>query len=262
MLPTGYIQDLPDPRDIPSKGAFGSGWAPVMSVRLANMFDRLLVQSAESCVGFSCAEALYASWRAAGLQTPELASPLFIWSNARRIHGDQRNNTGTYLRTAFQQMRKVGVCPESVWTSEHGDDLRKFGLTPSQVAYQAAYDQRLHDLAYYRIVETGEERVLAWKRAIHGMSPVVFGIPITPAFLEVSGTGVIPSPSVAAPKIGGHAMCALGYDERGVFGPNTWGIDWGNGGWFHLSWKYVMDWSIDQWAFKAPPPYFSDRETV
>jgi hypothetical protein len=259
MFSTGYVRDLPDVRDrvFERLPVLGATEPPAEHHELATMFDILLEQKAESCVGFSLSEALYAGWRASGIETPFLASPLFIWWCSRHTHGSEFNNAGTYIRTALKQMRELGFCPDVTYPGTGGADLRGYNQRPSRLAFQKAIDQRLSDLEYYRVTGLGDERVLSWKRAISSGHPVVVGVPIERAFFKWDGVGYIKSPMLDSQLVDGHAMCALGYTEQGVYGPQTWGRSWGQRGWFRLSWQYILDWALDQWAIKTPQ-YFSE----
>lgn len=260
MLRTGYIQDLPDRRDRTFEGTsmvVGAMPAPESYSDMASVFDIHLPQSAESCVGYSLAEALYASWKVAGFETPKLASPLFIWWNSRKTHSAEKVNSGTYIRMALRQMKRLGFCDNSVWPGTNGEDMWNYAEKPSRLAYRCAIDQKLTSLEYYRITGLGDERVESWKLAISRNNPVVFGVPFERSFVDWNGEGVIESPGIDASILGGHAMCALGYDERGPYGPQTWHPGYGNNGWFHISWRYVKEWGLDQWAIRAPQ-YFSE----
>lgn len=259
MLQTGYIQDLPDRRDRAlekTQIVLGALRPPSRYTLMAESFDIHMMQTAESCVGFSLAEALYAAWRARGIERPKLASPGFIWWNSRKTHDAERLNSGTYIRMALRQMKAIGFCSNEVWPSTNGEDMWHFAEKPSIAAFRGAFDQRLDELEYYRVTGLGDSRVNSWKLALSRNNPVVFGIPIGRSFLEWDGKGVIDSPDDAA-IAGGHAMCALGYDELGPYGPQTWAPSWGRDGWWHLSWNYIRERGLDQWAINAPQ-YFSE----
>jgi C1A family cysteine protease len=107
------------------------------------------------------------------------------------------------------------------------------------------------ELAYYRITASDEGRVRSWKQALSNNHPIVFGIPVDDGFNQYDGVDYIDAPKMSTIR-GGHALCALGYDETGVMGPNTWGPSWGEIGWFRISWEYIKNWAVDQWAIKSP----------
>lgn len=257
QFPTGYIPDIRDKRDKPIRMSMMSRVMPPPAYHgLAERMDRRENQLAESCVGFAAAHALYAAWRARGIDKLEFPSPLFIWSNARHAHGAQRLNSGTYIRLAMRRMRALGYCPNSAWDGLRGRDMMEFSSQPPLAAYRAANDQKLTDLQYYRIDAEGDAQRFDWMRSLSSNSPVVFGIPVSRSFMAYDGKGYLQSPSVFETMLGGHAMCALGYDEEGVYGPNSW-PGWGDDGWFRMSWKFIEEWSMDKWAIVAPD-YFSE----
>ena len=53
---------------------------------------------------------------------------------------------------------------------------------------------------------------------------------------QIGADGVIP---FTAEALGGHAFAIVGYDERGFWIQNSWGRDWGKGGFALISYD---DW--------------------
>lgn len=261
MTKLGYLQDPRDPRDFVFDGSLAARPSPVAYEELANGFDRLLVQQAQSCVGFSIAEALYAAWRYQGIEQPKLASALFIWWNSRQQHACQTIDSGTYIRVAMKQLSRLGFCAEENWPSLNGQDAQNFDVKPPHLAYRAAIDQQMSSMEFYRIDQTGDARVEAWKAALSSGHPIVFGMPVRTSYLSLGQHDVYGGLLASMGQVvGGHAQCALGYDQAGPYGPGTWGPDWGNHGWWHLSWDHISVNAIDQWAIRVPQ-YFSERET-
>lgn len=261
-MKTGYLQDPHDPRDRNFEQVLGvkaSAKPPAKCSLLFEHYDKMLVQSAESCVGFSIAEALYAIWKLKNPnKQPQLASPLFIWWNSRKTHGAEHIDSGTYIRQAIRQLSKVGFCQDRVYPGTDGNDLHDFDQQPPRLAFRQAFDQRLTSAEYYRITSENDARILSWKQALAAGNPIVFGVPVSNAFLEwKGGREPAPMPVSDADVVGGHAMCALGYDELGVCGPQTWGSEWGRAGWFYLSWDYITQWMMDAWVLQVNQ-YFSE----
>lgn len=249
--PLGYLREPKDKRDLLVENTLiGAASYPASWDNLAKAFGRKLFrQQAESCTGFGVAQAIYASWLVQGVEEPFLPSPLFMWWNARKQHGFEQVNSGTYIRLVMKACASIGFCPEEKWESLFGADLRRHAVRPSRAAFQAAYDNRLREFEYMRIASTGSERVQAWKAALSQNHPIVFGIPVFEDYVELdrhtayNGSGTL---------LGGHAQTALGYDEKGVYGPGTWGPLWGNDGWWHLSWEFIEQWAMDQWTIRVP----------
>jgi hypothetical protein len=259
----GYVPDDQDLRDLrlgSSSLAFGVSSVPSAYLDMAHKFGhRLFVQSAQSCVGFSIAEALVARWATQGVwpasgQSPialQLPSPRFIWFNSRILHRAERRNVGTYIRGALKQLERLGHCPEAECESLDGADSFYAGERPSQNAYRVANDRKLKGFQYYRVDPRNEYE---WKVALANDDPIVFGMPVTDRYCMLKAHQYYtedPNTTV----IGGHAQCALGYDEHGVIGPGTWGSGFGNAGWWSLSWEQVTRTSVDVWALRVPGYY-------
>ena len=69
---------------------------------------------------------------------------------------------------------------------------------------------------------------------------------------ELAATGMMPMPSaedLAQGPIGGHALCAVGYDDskQAFIIRNSWGPYWGLSGYFYMPYAYI-----------ANPSYASD----
>lgn len=253
QFPLGYLPDRVDPRDLSVDAVLGRARGdetPLEFGALAQGFDSLLVQSAQSCVGFSIATALLAAWRYRGASTARIPSPRFIWYNARVTHAAERLDSGTYIRAALHQLARLGYCDESACPSLDGQDLFLAAERPTRLAYHQAHDQRLEAFQYGR-VDPGSQ--FSWQRALSSGNPVVFGMPVTQRYVELGRHAYYDGD--ATPVVGGHAQVALGYDERGIFGPGTWGRGHGNGGWFSLSWRLVLASAVDCWMLSVPRFY-------
>lgn len=251
----GYLPDLISKKDhIFENMMMGTSSAPSEYTKLADGYDLTLQQHAESCVGYSITEGLYAAWVAQGIVKPKLASPLFIWRNARQRHGAEKLNSGTYIRLAIKQLTTIGFCPNDEWDGFNGNDFAHFDERPSRASYRAAFDQKMTNLEYYRINSSGESLVESWKSALSQNCPIVFGVPLRESFMDLRSHTTTDGGSGRV--VGGHALCGLGYDREGAYCPNTWGPGHGNQGWIHFSWKFLMESAQDQWALRVPR-YFS-----
>jgi len=86
---------------------------------------------------------------------------------------------------------------------------------------------------------------------------VVFGITVYESFEgdEAAKTGMIPMPNISGEQcLGGHAVCAIGYDDNKqcLIVRNSWGTGWGDMGYFYLPYAYVQDPNLaeDFWVIK------------
>lgn len=127
--------------------------------------------------------------------------------------------------------------------------FRQIGGTSNGAIIRNALDRRLHRgypllpagsgnsasahriAAYYAVPVTKD----SLKRAIHSYGVVVIGTPWFNSWFS-------PDPLVLPPadyQVGGHAICAVGWDYVGLWLRNTWGPDWGVKGECVLPWGYL-----------------------
>jgi C1A family cysteine protease len=147
-----------------------------------------------------------------------------------QVHAD----SGTYVFLACDCLRRFGVCPEEAWPF----DPQKVFEAPSIMAMREAY---LHKIsAYYRIKQTGQERVRSVIDALRANHPVVYATDVGDNWLNYQRGEVLQLPTVAA---GGHATHLVGWDEgRGVFiGENSWGTRWGEDGYYMIAPEVIAD---------------------
>jgi C1A family cysteine protease len=62
-------------------------------------------------------------------------------------------------------------------------------------------------------------------------------------------------PKSSESLVGGHAVCAVGYDDKAkrILVRNSWGPKWGQGGYFTMPYDYVADRNLsdDFWTIRA-----------
>lgn len=248
MRGLGYRRDLPDDRD--ERYSLSATPPPAQDNHLVKLVPEILDQDGmEACVGYAVAQSACVLSVSEGNQ-PDLPSPGFIWYNSRRSHFEDKLNVGTYIRNAIKSLNTLGVCVDRYWPS--GELPWNFWKRPSVVAYEKAYDARF-GVRYQRVNGIGDIALQA-KTAINAGHPVVFGTAVTEEFVHLRGHQVMPTPTAHDKIVGGHAMCGLAYNEAGIYGPNSWGVLWGDKGWWYLSWDYFRSpHTNDIWALSAMP---------
>ncbi len=159
-------------------------------------------------------------------------SRLFIYYNERSLEGTTGTDGGAQLRDGIKSLARWGACRESLWKYVTGNVLKK----PTPKAYTDGEDHRISE--YLRIQSLPEMR-----QCLASGSPFVFGFAVYESFEspEVARTGEVPMPEPDERVLGGHAVCAVGYDdsERVLIVRNSWGPSWGDRGYFYLPYAYV-----------------------
>jgi C1A family cysteine protease len=187
------------------------------------------------------------------------ASRLFLYKVTRNLlkwHGD----TGAYLRTTMGGMALFGVPPESYWPYVIAD----FDKEPAAFCY--AFAQNYQAIQYFRLDPPGInpnallQRIKIYLKA--GL-PSMFGFTVYGSITQASDDGDIPYPSGRDRVAGGHAIVAVGYDDKRKIknephGPtttgallirNSWGTRWGDRGYGWLPYDYVTNrLAVDWWV--------------
>jgi C1A family cysteine protease len=179
------------------------------------------------------------------------ASRLFLYKTTRNLL-HWTGDTGAFLRSTMGSLVLFGVPPEEYWPY----DVGSFDNEPTAFCY--AFAQNYQTIKYYRHdppgISTGEllKRIKTYLSAGH---PSMFGFTVYSSISQAENNGKIPYPCKGEKILGGHAIVAVGYDDKmkirnkGTCGVettgallirNSWSTGWGDAGYGWLPYEYVL----------------------
>jgi len=172
-------------------------------------------------------------------------SRLFIYYNERAIEGRANEDSGAMLRDGIKALVKWGCCSELQWPYT----ISAFASKPTSACYKSAIKSCI--VSYHRLNTLDEMKI-----CLASGFPFVFGFAVYESFESpsVAKTGRATMPRKNERMIGGHAVMAVGYNEKQkmFIVRNSWGTDWGMNGYFTMPYGYLAsrDLSDDFWVIK------------
>jgi len=243
----GWVRDLPDHRDLIFKATPRTIAALPERVDLTPGCPPVYAQgNLGSCTANAIAGAMEFDQIKQGLKRPFVPSRLFIYYNERRIENTIGCDCGAQLRDGIKSVAAIGACPETQWPYVES----RYEEEPPPPCYRSA--ARHKAVKYWRLTRDSD----SYRACLASGYPFVFGFSVYSSFESdrVAMTGEVPMPKRGEVNIGGHAVVAVGYDDkrRRFLVRNSWGPDWGRAGYFTMPYAYLEDLrlSADFWTIR------------
>lgn len=187
------------------------------------------------------------------------ASRLFVYKATRNLM-KETGDTGAFLRSTMGALALFGAPPEEYWPY----NINEFDTEPPAFCY--AFGQNFQSLLYYRLDPLGTNTDVLLKRIKLSLAaglPSMFGFTVYSSIRQASSTGKIPFPAPSERLEGGHAIVAVGFDDKmkikntnqggketvgALLIRNSWGSDWGPmGGYAWFPYEYVTVGLAEDW---------------
>jgi len=242
----GWIPDVPDQRDHLYAAPVTSLVRKVTKVDLRKQCPPVYDQGE---LGSCTANAIGAAVQFDQMKEKKksfIPSRLFIYYNERKAEGTLESDSGAMIRTGIKSVAKIGCCPETLWPYI----IERFRDEPTADCYAEALKNKV--ILYSRV----PRNIAQMRGCLASGFPFVFGFTVYDGFEteEVAKTGVAPMPGPGEKVLGGHAVLAVGFDDktRRFIVRNSWGTKWGMRGYFTMPYDYLSNESLsdDFWTIR------------
>jgi len=242
----GWVPDLPDQRDLTyaASAEFLTALPTMVDLRpeCPPVYDQ---GQLGSCTGNAIGGAFQFEQMKQKVKD-FIPSRLFIYYNERVLEHTVNSDSGAQIRDGMKVVAKLGVPPETDWPY----DINKFAEKPPQGAFTDAAKNKV--LSYQRVSRALNQM----KGCLASGYPFVFGFTVYDSFesMAVAHSGHAPMPQAGEKVAGGHAVAAVGYDDKNQWFivRNSWGTTWGMKGYFTLPYQYLLESNLsdDFWTIR------------
>jgi C1A family cysteine protease len=243
----GWVPDLPDYRDYLFAAAPQFLTKLPASVDLRKHCPPVYDQGQlGSCTANAIGAAVQFERMKQKLKPNFLPSRLFIYYNERAMEGTVNSDSGAQIRDGIKVVATLGDCPETEWPYV----INEFTVKPPKRCYQDALKYR--SVSYQRVMQNLSQM----KGCLASGYPFVFGFTVYESFESpaVARTGILPMPKSGEKTVGGHAVMAVGYDDKkgAILVRNSWGKNWGQQGYFEMPYTYISNQNLadDLWTIR------------
>ncbi len=254
----GWQRDLPDHRDLLYSAPLAKLKALPAKIDLRKGCPPVYDQGGlGSCTANAIAAAVQFDRRKSKQKPDFVPSRLFVYYNERVIEHSTHYDAGAQLRDGIKTVAKQGVCPEMEWpyidTAPPSEDApfpkgAPAGQRPPKACYVDA--KKFTASSYQRLQQTLSQM----KGCLADGYPFVFGFTVYEKWYDSAST-VLPLPGAHEGVVGGHAVLAVGYDDKKQLFTfrNSWGSTVGEKGYFYMPYAYLTDASLasDLWTVRG-----------
>ncbi len=159
-------------------------------------------------------------------------SRLDLYYGERSLEGSLgEGDTGAIGRDGFKYAQQTGVLLEQAWP---------YDITTYEGPPPAG---RRHNLTKpYAAVTKTEAHI---KAVLSNRQTIAIGFTVYDGFesSQVAETGIVDLPGASEYPLGGHEVLLVGYlasHPDYALARNSWGSDWGQGGYFLWAWEYIL----------------------
>jgi hypothetical protein len=205
----------------------------------------ILNQGSEgACTGFGLATVAHYLLlrRTADADTVKVSSRMLYEMAKRYDEWPGENYSGSSARGAMKGWHKHGVCSEGVWPYDPAAPDRRFTAKRASEATNRPLG------AYYRV---NHKDLIAMHSAIAEVGILYATAFVHDGWNKLDAEGVIPFPGN---RLGGHAFAIVAYDDRGFWIQNSWGPNWGSGGFALITYDDWLANSTDVWVARLGAP--------
>lgn len=190
-------------------------------------------------------------------------SRLFVYKTTRNLLGIT-GDTGAWLRNTMGALTLCGVPPEKYW--QYTDKDPDFDEEPSAFVYAVADNYEALRYFCHDPLDANISPAMVLesvKKYLAAGIPSMFGFYGFPSSNQSDVKGGIPYPCPGEYAQWGHAIIAVGYDDKkeiknlkcnkvttgALLFKNSWGFEWGDDGYGWLPYEYVLNrLALDFWS--------------
>ncbi|MEB3203261.1 MAG: C1 family peptidase [Candidatus Sericytochromatia bacterium] len=194
-----------------------------------------------SCTSFATVKGLQEFLlRKRGNDEPQ--SPAYIWYQTRAAMGMRNEDSGAPMELATKMLDNLGTVDEAAFPyldakGQEDAKLRQEFLSrkPGSDLVAAAKKKRI--VSGFSVAT----KLSAVRTSLEKGMPVLLGMMVFQSIGKTGKDGLMPIPTDNDKFMGGHAVLAVGYDDKKqvLIIRNSWGSDWAAGGYFLMPYSYV-----------------------